>query len=147
MSVSHPQTDVIYRVSVKMKTIEQIKKEYLEFSTEQADKCKKQIQLLKQEDKDDEANLEKIKLNIYGIYETLIKASEKKALHNKQLEGQEKVDSFCEDFLASFDKIPANWRINYEKAKEYNNVIEFVIEENKLSVSEQLKNHFKHIIK
>lgn len=130
-----------------MKTIEQIKKDYLDFSTEQANKCRKLIQQLKLEDKEDEANLEKVKLNIYGIFDTLIKACEKKAFNNKHMEGQEKVDSFCEDFLTSFDKIPANWRINYEKAKDYNNVIEFVIEENKLSVSEQLKNHFIRIIK
>lgn len=129
-----------------MKTIEQIKKEYLEFSAEEADKCKKQIQLLEQEDKKDEANLEKAKLNIYGVFETLIKTSENKALNQKQMEEQDKVASFCEDFLAFFEKIPANWRINYEKAKEHNNVIEYVIEENKLSVSEQLINQFNRII-
>lgn len=130
-----------------MKTIEQIKKEYLEFSAEEADKCKKQILLLEQEDKNDEANLEKVKLNIFGIFDTLIKTSEKKALNQKQMEDQEKVDSFCKDFLTSFEKIPTKWRINYEKAKEYNNVIEYVIEENKLYVSEQLKNQFICIIK
>ncbi len=132
-------------MGVRMKTIEQITKEYLEFSAEQADKCKKQIQLLEQEDKNDEANLEKVKLNIYGIFDTLIKTSEKKALNQKELEEQQKVSSFCADFLATFDRIPANWRINYEKAKEHNNVIEYVIEENKLSVSEQLKNQFNLI--
>lgn len=129
-----------------MKTIEQITKEYLEFSVQEADKCKNQIQLLENEDKNDEANLEKVKLNIYGIFETLIKTSEKKVLNQKQLEEQQKVSSFCEEFLAFFEKIPENWRINYEKAKEHNNVIEYVIEENKLSVSEQLKNQFNRII-
>ncbi len=130
-----------------MKTIEVIKKEYLDFSTEEAEKCKKQIQVLKQEDKEDEANLEKVKLNIYEIFETLIAASEKKVLNQKNMTEEEKATAFCEDFFGYFDKIPINWRINYEKAKEYNDVTQYVIEENKLFVAEQLKNQFSCIIK
>lgn len=130
-----------------MKTIEEIKKEYLEFSKEQAEKCKKLIQVLKQEDKEDEANLEKIKLNIYEIFESLITASEKKVLNQRNKTEEEKTAAFCEEFLAFFDKIPTNWRVNYEKAKEYNDVTQYVIEENKLSVAEQLKNYFSSIIK
>ena len=130
-----------------MKTIEVIKKEYLDFSTEEAEKCKKQIQVLKQEDKEDEANLEKVKLNIYEIFESLIAASEKKVLNLKNMTEEEKATAFCEDFFAFFDKIPINWRINYEKAKEYNDVTQYVIEEIKLFVAEQLKNQFSCIIK
>jgi hypothetical protein len=129
-----------------MKTIEEIKREYLEYSAKQAENCKKQIQMLEQEDKADEANLEKVKLNIYGIFESLIAASEKKVLSQKNIKEEGKA-AFCEDFLNFFDKIPANWKINYEKAKEYNDVTQYVIEENKLTVAKQLKNHFNSIIK
>ncbi|WP_313130537.1 hypothetical protein [Anaerocolumna sp.] len=131
----------------KMKTIVEIKKEYLEYSAEQAEKCKKQIQVLKLDDKEDEANLEKVKLNIYGIFESLINASANKFLYQKNMGAEDKTVGFCQDFLDYFDKIPESWRINYEKAKEYNDVTQCVIEENKLSVAEHLKNHFTDIMK
>jgi len=68
-------------------------------------------------------------------------------LNQRNKTEEEKTAAFCEEFLAFFDKIPTNWRVNYEKAKEYNDVTQYVIEENKLSVAEQLKNYFSSIIK
>lgn len=94
----------------------------------------------KADDRKDEADLEKIKVNIYEIFKTLFLSD------IKQLDGKdigEIVDiGIYGGFLLRFDNIPTNWKKSLDKAIEHGDTTKQVIEEHKLSVAKELKDRF-----
>lgn len=94
----------------------------------------------KTEDRKDEADLEKIKANIYEIFRTLF-LSDIKQLEGKDLEKSESIDIYG-GFLLRFDTIPTNWKISLDKAIEHGDTTKQVIEEHKLEVAKGLKDRF-----
>ncbi|NLO08560.1 MAG: hypothetical protein GX129_01655 [Clostridiales bacterium] len=92
------------------------------------------------DDRKDESDLEKIKVNIYEIFRTLFLSD------IKQLEGKnigEKADiNIYGGFLLRFDTIPTNWKMSLDKAIEHGDTTKQVIEEHKMSVAKGLKDRF-----
>jgi hypothetical protein len=129
-----------------MKSIEQVKIEYLNYLDEKLQESNENIDNLNVEDKNDEANLEKIRYNVYGIFKTLLLATEKK-MQGKGKLASEMIDEFHTEYLATFDKIPLNWIQNYKKAKDYGNTTEMITEEIKLAVVDELRERYKTIIR
>ena len=82
----------------------------------------------------DEANFAKIKVNICDICKTLYQVSLKKA---------ENREAFIEEYLRQLTRLPENWKISYEKAKEHGDATKIVIEEIKLEVLETIRNSFE----
>ncbi len=129
-----------------MKSIETLVKQYTEILNEKKETCKQNCDALTKDSRKDEADLEKIKLNIYDIFNTFIGVTQRE-ISKKQFNDEDaKYQAFCNEYLCSFDKIPESWRIKLEKAKENNDVINIVIEESKLSVASDLKNIFSNLI-
>lgn len=100
----------------------------------------------KEDDRKDESDLEKIKVNIYEIFRILF-LSDTKQLKGKKLSKENKdIKNFYGGFIKRFDTIPANWRISLDKAKEHDDITQQVIEETKLAVAEELKDRFIMIL-
>lgn len=124
-----------------MKSIEQVKTEYLNYLDDKLQVSNKIITNLNVDGKNDEANLEKIRYNIYGIFKTLLLATEKK-IQGKSKLASEIADEFHKEYLATFDKIPTNWTQNFNKAKEHGNTTEMITEEIKLAVVDELRERY-----
>lgn len=128
-----------------MKSIEQVKTEYLNYLDDKLQVSNKIITNLNVDGKNDEANLEKIRYNVYGIFKTLLLATEKK-IQGKSKLASEIADEFHKEYLATFDKIPTNWTQNFNKAKEHGNTTEMITEEIKLAVVDELRESYKTMI-
>ncbi|TAH74798.1 MAG: hypothetical protein EWM47_01465 [Anaerolineaceae bacterium] len=94
----------------------------------------------KADDRKDEADLEKVKSNIYEVFKTLF-LSDIKQLEGKDLAGIKDI-SIYGGFLQRFETIPDNWKISLDKAIEHGDTTKQVIEEHKLAVAVELKERF-----
>ena len=105
---------------------------YLNNSIETANK--KEQELIATERKD-EANLQKIRANIYGICRTVIQVVAKEK-YGKEL---------WQEYVRRLDNISKNWVKSYEKAKEYNDVEKILIEETKFQVLNEVKEKIQNL--
>ncbi len=112
---------------------EKLKKLNAYFDTE-ISKCHDDIKLLSAESREDEANFEKIKCNVYEIFKTVLGVAAKN-------EGAEpdKVKGF---FLSRLEKIPSNWQAAYELAQKHNDEIAMHRESLKLETAKKIRNEF-----
>ncbi len=129
-----------------MKNLNILIQQYTDLLNDKKEKCKLKCHELIKDNREDEADLEKIKLNIYDVFTTLVEATQKQILDKKDIDESLKYEAFCSAYLQTFDKIPQSWIIKLQKAKENNDVINIVIEEAKLSVASELKNIFTNLI-
>lgn len=129
-----------------MKDLDLIIKQYSEVLNEKKEKCKQCSDALTKDNRKDEADLEKIKLNIYDIFTTFIGVAKREILKKQHADEIAKYEAFCNEYLKTFDKIPESWRAKLEKAKENNAIIDIVIEETKLSIVSELRNIFTNLI-
>lgn len=129
-----------------MKNIEIIVKQYSEVLNEKKEKCKQSSNALAKDNRKDEADLEKIKLNIYDIFTTFIGVAQREISKKQYTDENAKYEAFCNEYLKTFDKIPESWRAKLERARENNAIIDIVIEETKLSIVSELKNIFINLM-
>lgn len=83
----------------------------------------------------DEANLQKIRANIYGICRTVVQVVAKEKCGNE----------LWEDYLGRLDNIAKNWVKSYEKAKLHNDVEKILIEETKFQVLKEVKETIQNL--
>lgn len=95
---------------------------------------KKEQELIATERKD-EANLQKIRANIYGICRTVYDVVA------KTKSGEE----LAEEYIKKLDNLPKNWVESYEKARVHNDVEKILIEETKLEVLQEVKANFTEL--
>lgn len=88
----------------------------------------KEQELIASERKD-EANLQKIRANIYGICRTIYDVTA------KIKSGEE----LWKEYTKKLDNLPKNWVESYEKAKLHHDVEKILIEETKLSVLKEVQ--------
>ena len=88
------------------------------------------------EERKDEANIERVRYNIYEVFVIMLNAT-KKTTKDKA--------SFCESYLKKFETIPASWRERLELARKHQDVETVLIEETKLKVVMELKNLFANL--
>ncbi len=129
-----------------MKNIDALIMQYTELLNEKKEKCRLKCDELTNDSRNDEADLEKIKLNIYDVFNTLVGATKKQIYAKNNVDDTKKYEEFCNAYLKTFEKIPQSWRIKLQKAKEHNATIEMVIEETKLAVADELKQIFTNMI-
>jgi hypothetical protein len=128
-----------------MKTIGEIKQVYLDELALRKSVCITKATSLQADNKLDEANFEKIKVNVFDIFTTLFNASEKKVNASVKGTDLEKYNQFCIVYLETFNKIPSSWRIKLEYSIKNNLIADKVIEEIKLEVADSLKNLFNEM--
>lgn len=115
-----------------MKDINWIEENYLNYLKEKQESLKRSIENLQKQECVDEANLQKVRLNIVEIFHKMFNISPK---DNPTL--------LKEKYLGFFDRITEPWHINKEKALEFGKENEAIIEELKIGEAEELKNQFK----
>ena len=115
-----------------MRDINYLRENYLIFLNKKQENLKKSIEDLQKQECVDEANLQKIRLNIVEIFYKMFNIS----LSDSPVALKEK-------YLSFFDKITEPWHINKEKALEFGKESKAIIEELKIQEAEELKNQFK----
>lgn len=105
---------------------------YLNDSIETAQK--KEQELISTERKD-EANLQKIRANIYDICLTVFQVV------SKTKQGKE----LWKEYESRLDNVSKNWVESYEKAKTYNDVEKILIEETKFQVVNEVKEKLQEL--
>jgi hypothetical protein len=102
---------------------------------ESVEKLEQEEKLLAASDRRDEANLVKIRTNVYGICKTYYNVV------SKTKEGV----AFKEEYLSKLSDLPKNWKVSYDKAKEHNDVEKIVIEEIKLQTLQEIIDRFMEL--
>lgn len=124
--------------------MKEFKEKYISYIDKNLAELNRLIETYKADNRKDEANLEKVKANIYEVFRIIFLSD------LKQLEEKNIVDannqSIYEGLLKRFDTIQATWRISLDKATEHGDITRQVIEENKLAVAEKLKSEFLSLI-
>lgn len=116
--------------------------DYLNFIKEKLTEYNQAAMDLKEEDRDDEANLFKVRANICNIFTTMLQATDQKVKDKKLKDEQESNQLFCREYLKTFEQIPASWRSRLEQAKKNNDSITVLTEETKLDTANLLKSEF-----
>ena len=109
---------------------------YRAFLAQEKEKLSQQIALLESQNRQDEANLAKIRLNIFGVFETVAAADEKATT------GWE---DFCLRYEPRFDVLTAPWRARLESAVRNSDSHTRFTEEIKLSTANRIHAEFLSI--
>jgi len=93
--------------------------------------CNEQRKKLLNDDRNDEATFEKIKANIYEIFQKMLSLAIRKSGENERA-----IRAF---FLEKLEQIPATWTVSYEKAVMHGDTETMHIEKIKLDVVQEIK--------
>lgn len=91
---------------------------------------------LKGEDRTDDANLEKIRGNVYGIFISVLQAA---AGQSPDEEAQRRF------FEGNLERIPSSWRVARQKAEERGDVVRLVQEDVKLAALAEVEHAYRDI--
>lgn len=106
--------------------------EFISYIDETIDRLQKEEQSLLESDRKDEANFVKIRVNICDICKTIYNATA------KRFSGE----AVKEEYLRQLTRLPENWKISLEKARQHEDVQKILIEEAKLETLEAIKAKF-----
>ncbi len=120
---------------IKMDTSRHI---FLTHLDEKIEACKQRGAKLRAEGREDEGVFENIRMNIYEIFQTLFLVAERNSGGNKLILRQ--------DFRQKLDRVPENWRISYEKAKEHGDARKIHIEGIKLETAQEIREIFEEVL-
>ena len=90
------------------------------------------IERMEQEGRQDEANLNKVRLNIVNVFETVAGA-------DLRAVSQGDWAAFCARYLPRFQTLSAPWRTKLEKALAHSDVQSIAVEEAKLDMLHRIK--------
>ncbi len=103
---------------------------FMEYLQQEKNQCMEEEQHLIQDERKDEANLCKVKLNIYDICHILYKTARKET-------------EWKDVFLSKTEGVSANWKKSLVTAKEHGDIKKTVIEETKLATMEKIVEQFQ----
>ena len=92
-----------------------------------------QIALLETQNRQDEANMHKIRLNIFEVFETVAQADEKQV---------STWEDFCLRYEPRFETLTAPWQKRLENAVRNSDTRTRFVEEIKLSTANRIRNAF-----
>ena len=115
-----------------MEDVKWLKDNYSIFLKEKSNESKAKIEKLKKDERLDEANLDKIRLNVIEIFSKMFTIS-----------NSDDPEILKDKYLSFFDKITKPWYINKEKALKFDKQKEVIIEDIKIEEAESLKSKFK----
>ncbi|MEW8957287.1 hypothetical protein [Clostridium sp.] len=120
-----------------MDKLELLKVDFLEFLESKICDSEERIKGLIKEDLKDEANLEKITLNIVKIFKQMFNVS-----YNKIVKDKKGYEDFKNYYLKYFNTIPASWKEKREKDEKFGNGEGVIIENLKLSMADTIEEKF-----
>lgn len=95
----------------------------------QIDRCAQRGRELLADGRADEADLEKVRANVYDIFRTVLTVAEKRG-------GEEEVKDF---FLEKTEKIPENWLSSRAQAEQHGDTVKAYIEQIKLDTRDEIR--------
>lgn len=116
---------------------EQISIRLNKYFEEQKKICERNNITLFSDNRKDEANFEKIKMNVYDIFHTILTVAEKSCNGD--------IDKMRKFFSDRIERIPSNWSASFQKAKQFNDVEKMQIEQIKLETVCEIKNQIQLI--
>lgn len=121
--------------------IEELRKDYLEELTTLMTNFKNSATTLSNENRNDEAILENIKINICKIFSTVFNVSYKQSCINKTSENIELKNLF-NNYIDFFNKLPKSWKEKLIKDEEFGMIDEYYKEKVKLETANEIKQIF-----
>lgn len=112
---------------------------YRAFLNQESDACTARIARLEAAQRWDEANLEKVRRNITGVFSALLSADEAYL----QKAGQPTLDVFCERFCPRFESLSAAWHAHLSAARAHGDLQTQLAEETKLVTANRLWQAFQ----
>lgn len=109
---------------------------YRAYLTEQQRRLTQEIAKLEQQNRQDEANLQKVRLNIVQVFETVASADEKQS---------ETWEDFLARYTPRFDTLTAPWCARLSAAVLHSDSRTRMVEETKLSMANHIQNAFNAI--
>jgi len=109
--------------------------EFLTYIEKQVAECAKKEHALIEESRKDEANMERIKSNVYGIAKSLYQVTE--ALAEKHGEEHSTM------FIDKFEAVMAPWKMSLEAAEKHNDSEKECVEMIKLAAAEEILKVFQ----
>lgn len=106
---------------------------YRAFLAQEKEKLAQQIAQLESQNRQDEANLAKIRLNIFGVFETVAAADEKATTS---------WEDFCRRYEPRFDTLTAPWNARLQSAVRNSDSLTRFTEEIKLSTADRIRRVF-----
>ena len=119
-----------------MTKTEWLQENYINYLEERKRELKFSIEQLQKEDCADEANLNKIRLNVVDIFSKMF-----------NLSSSDDSKVVKEKYLGYFEKITTPWYANKEKALSFKKEKEVMVEEIKIKETEELKNKFNFLMR
>lgn len=110
--------------------------QFIQYIHDTIEQLQKEEQELIQSDRKDEANFVRIKMNICDICKTIYNVTEKRTTP----------DNLREEYLKQLTRLPENWKISLEKAREHEEIEKIVVEEIKLEMLKQIIGMFEQIM-
>ena len=110
--------------------------QFIQYINDTIEQLQKEEQELILSDRKDEANFVRIKTNICDICRTIYNVTEKRTTP----------DNLKEEYLKQLTRLPENWKMSLEKAREHGEVEKIVIEETKLEMLSQILGVFEQIM-
>lgn len=101
----------------------------------------KQICVLEQEGRQDEANLEKVRLNILNVFDTVAIADERAV---SAMQGDAWLQ-FSERYRKRFRTLSQPWRARLEQARLHRDTNVIAVEEAKLEMAEWIEKVFENV--
>lgn len=117
--------------------------QFFEYITMKKEECTTEEKTLRADNRQDEANLCKIRFNVYDIFAVLLKGARTMMEKKEFAARQEREQAVYEEFQARCKRIPASWHENLAKAKQFGATDKAVIEEIKLGVVEEILQYFE----
>ncbi len=108
---------------------------YITYLEEAIKELQKEEETLIMASRKDEANFIKIKINICDICKTIYNVTAK----------TKSGTALKEEYLRQLTRLPENWKISLEKAKEHGDVEKIVIEETKLEMLQKITAKFDEL--
>ena len=107
---------------------------YFDQKIEQCNQC---IHTLQADDRRDEANLEKVRANVYDIFRTILSVAVKT--------GQGDPEAVKRFFVSKTEQIPSGWVTSYEQAEKHGDAVKMAIEQIKLDTVDEIRQVFVQI--
>ena len=121
--------------------IENKSREWNEYLEKAIQSTTEKAQELLIEDRKDESNHIKIKVNIYEVFKTIFSVLEKNIAKEKNMAAE----TIKASYLNKMETIPASWKQSLENAKAHNDVEKILIEEIKLDTVKEIRQKFVEI--
>ncbi len=104
---------------------------------QQIAQCDQRIQALQADERRDEANLEKVRANVYDIFRTILSVAEKTC--------KDDPDGVKRFFVKKTEQIPSSWAASYEQAQKHGDAVKMQIERIKLDTIEEIRQQFAQV--